>query len=70
MLYQVNLYEVTSDMTERLHVARDGLNARKSLKLYREVCAIGRKAQADGEWHSWKAERASETGLQVLIGKR
>jgi hypothetical protein len=66
MNYTVTLSKVHDDNSE-LVVLTDTCEARFSLNLHHEHCAIGRAKVRDGEWKRWKAERTREDGKYMAV---
>jgi hypothetical protein len=66
MRYTVTLSKVHDDNSEVV-VFTGTCEARHSLQLHREHCAIGRAKARDGEWKRWKAERTREDGKYMRV---
>jgi hypothetical protein len=64
MNYTVTLSKVHDDNSEIVVLQEPG-DARHSLQLHREHCAIGRAKVRDGEWKRWKAERTRDDGKYI-----
>jgi hypothetical protein len=66
MNYTVTLSKVHDDNSE-LPILGSIHDTRSSLRVFREMCAIGRAKVRDGEWKRWKAERTREDGKYMAV---